>query len=163
MSIALYELTQGYRALADLDATDQDVLDALAQVGDAIDIKAENIAKVIRGLEAEAEDYKAEAKKMAEAGQSRGNRAANLKAYLLSSLLQTDLKRAGGLLYVTVQNSPPSAKVVDEQAVSEAEGYKVAITTWRFDNRKAIESWKETGRAPAGFEVMQGQHIVVRP
>ena len=163
MTIALYELTQGYKALLDLESTDEDILGALDQLGDAIDAKAEGIAKVLRSLEAEADAMKAEARRFSDAAQARTNRAASLKRYLMANLQAAGLKRAGGMLYVTVQASPPSAKVVDEYAVSEEEGYKERVWTWNFNSRKAIEDWKATGQAPAGFGVSQGQHLVVRP
>ena len=59
-NFTLYELTELYTNLMDLDLEDEQVQEALEEIDEKIEVKADNIAKLIRGLEGQKDICKAE-------------------------------------------------------------------------------------------------------
>lgn len=159
MTLRLYELTEAYRRLQDLD--DEDFDTALGDLADAIEVKAEGIARVIRSLEAEGEVLAAEAKRLLDKSNTRANRADGLKAYLLAELTAVGLKQVKGPLFtVAVQDSTPRCSVVDMDAIPEA--FRVyPPSTWRPDARAIIQLWRD-GQAVPGTEVVVAKHLRIR-
>lgn len=120
----LYELTQNYKNLIDLlDNPDvpRDMIDAaLNEVGEDIDIKAENIAKLIKSIDVDIAGYKEEEKRMADRRKTLENRVAGLKEYLDSAMKATGKERIKGKVFtIAYQKNPPSVAVIDEKAIPE--------------------------------------------
>lgn len=59
-NFTLYELTELYTNLMDLDLEDEQVQEALEDIDEKIEVKADNIAKLIKGLEGQKDICKAE-------------------------------------------------------------------------------------------------------
>lgn len=62
----LYELTETYKNLLDLDLEEEELQGHLKNIEDEIEVKAENIAKVLKDLEAESEVYKKEIERLSD-------------------------------------------------------------------------------------------------
>lgn len=78
----LYELTQVYQAILDLDL-DQESLDtALESLNDTLEEKANNIGKVISQLQAESAAYKTEIDRLNAKKKQAESKAEGLKEYL---------------------------------------------------------------------------------
>ena len=150
----LYELTDAYALLLEEEGYE----DALAQLSDAIEEKAENIAAVIRSLEAEEATFEQEAKRLREKAIARGNKVHNLKTYLLQNLQAAGIDKVKGRLFtVSVQPSPPSCTVEDEGLVPQ--DWKALIPEqWRVDAKRIIAAYKEGVNVP-GTIVVEGHHI----
>ena len=89
----LYELTEMYQNLLDLDLEEEELQGHLKNIDDEIEIKAENIAKVLRSLDAEAKAYKKEIERFTLKKQGAENRAKRLKAYLQEAMEAVDKKK----------------------------------------------------------------------
>ena len=78
----LYELSQNYLAVQDMDLEPETLKDTLDSIEEAIEVKAENIAKWIRNLEADKKAFEEEEKRFKEKKQAADNRIKSLKLYL---------------------------------------------------------------------------------
>ncbi len=155
----LYELTEAYRRIQ--DAEDDSFEAALADLQDAIDVKADGVARIIRSLEGEAEVFEAKAKRLSEKARARANRADGLKAYLLANLEAVGLKQVKGSLFtVAIQDSPPRLNVIEMDAIPDS--WRVyPPSTWRPDARAIIQLWRD-GQVVPGTEVVVGKHLRIR-
>ena len=86
MNLKLYEYTELYQRLQDIGEEGLDIEAALATVQEDFNTKAENVAKVIRSLEAEAKAYQDEINRLNQAAQARANRGQRLKDYLRQNM-----------------------------------------------------------------------------
>ena len=119
----LYELSNAYKNVSGMvDELEEDVfLDTIASIEVPLNEKAENIARFIKNIEAEAEIYKKESQKMAEKATSRTNKAKRLKLYLQESLELAGMDKVQGELFtVAIQNNPPKLIVEDESEIPKA-------------------------------------------
>jgi len=155
--VKLYELTEAYRLLQDEEA-DYEV--ALEQIGDAFEVKAENVAKVIRELEAEAKAYEDEISRMAGIKTARENRVKSLKGYLQANMEAAGIEKVkGSVLSVGLQNSPPSCEIVDESQVpDDYKEERISI----YINRKSITDALKAGGEIPGTVLTQSRHIRIR-
>lgn len=118
----LYELTQNYLNLQELleDSTvPVEVIDtALNEVGEQLEDKAENIAKLIKTMEVEVAGYKEEEARLAARRKTLESRTKGLKEYLESSMREVNkLKFKGKLFSFNIQKNPASVEVLDESLI----------------------------------------------
>jgi len=156
MGLKLYELTDAYRRLSEIE--DEDFAPALTQIQGAIEEKAAGMMALVRELDTEADALKLEAKRLAERGAARTNRAQRIKDYLRQEM------EAAGLLKIktpyftaNVVKSPPACKMLDQEAIPSE--YLESVTTWKVLAKKIIEAWKETGEAVPGVEIIEATHL----
>ncbi|OHD25858.1 MAG: hypothetical protein A2Y38_18195 [Spirochaetes bacterium GWB1_59_5] len=156
----LYDLTAAYCQIAVLAEESEDGAweQALADLSDSIELKAENIVKLIRSLEADAEAYSAEANRMREQYRTRHNRVDSLKDYLQANLEVLGLTKVkAGLFRVGLHTNPPSCRIVNQEAVPS--DYQRVIPEQRVvDARAVIDAWKR-GELVPGTEVSQGKSL----
>ena len=118
----LYELTENYRNLQELldnPEIDQELITkALDEVGEQLEEKAENIAKLIKTLEVEVNGYKTEEKRLADRRKTLENRITGLKSYIDATMKATGKKRFKGQLFsFNIQKNPPSVKITDNTLI----------------------------------------------
>jgi len=156
----LYEITWAIERLSTLeDAGDfEAALDALQPM---FEEKAEGIIKLVRNIEAEADAYAEEARRMAAAGKARDNRARRLKDYLKENMERLGKDKVGGLLWATLQKSPPRCTVTDEKMIPAL--FREQVPTWVIDQKGIIEKWRRDGEQVNGTIVEQGNHIKIWP
>jgi hypothetical protein len=159
----LYELGEAYQHVLDAavqDDDDEPFSPALRQIEDAIEVKAENLAKVIKTLEAEGTAIKKEVARLTARAAARQNKAEHLKDYLLAQLESVGLDSVkGALLSVGLQNSPLSCQITAEELVPEE--FKSVVTSIAIDRRAIIEQAKE-GRVIDGVRIEQKRHLRIR-
>jgi predicted nuclease with TOPRIM domain len=113
----LYVLADAYQQILDAMQDEEQAInlaDTLESIEEAIDAKVENIAKVIKTMDAEAKALKEEEQRLAARRKALEARMDGLKQYALSTLEQAGLKTVKGkLLTVGIRNNRPSV-VVDE-------------------------------------------------
>lgn len=96
----LYALTEQYRAdadkLSDLDLPHEVVSDTLEAMGGELEVKAQNVALMIRSFEADAAAVKQWAKDASARAKAIENRAESLRQYLERCLTDAGIKKVEG-------------------------------------------------------------------
>lgn len=158
----LYEMTEAYQQLMDLDLPDEDLAQYIDGIEGQIAQKAESVALVVLDLEGTAKKLRDEEKRLADRRRSLQNRAEGLKSYLLQNLQAVGLNKIDGTrATVSYQNSPPSCNVLDLDALPD-DCKALVPATWKADARAIIARWKNTGEQVPGAEVWQGVHLRIR-
>ena len=155
----LYELTNNYLKVLEMAENDEEGLkDTLDSLDDAIGVKTENIAAVIKQLEANAEMLANEAKRLSERKTTVENNVRNLKSYLQEQLEKCGKSKIKGEIFtVAIQNNPPSVRVTDE---SKLIGYLVEQPK-KLD-KKAIMTDLKAGREVSGAELQHSRSLRIR-
>lgn len=154
----LYELTEAYQNLLDLDLEAEEVTKHLKTIEDEIEIKAENIAKALKDLEAEAEAYKKEIERLSDKKKSAENRAKRLKEYLQMAMEEVDKKKfKTNLFSFNIQKNAPYLKILDENKIPE-EFYKVEKKLDKTEFKKAVKAGKYLDVA----ELVQTESLRIR-
>ena len=143
----LYDLTAEYAALlaaydvAEDDAKRADVLTMIDQVQEDIGDKAEAYARIIKNLQADADAFDAEAKRMAAKAKAAKNAVEGLKARLLDAMQQfdaTEIKTSIGKW--RIQNNPWSCEITEPDKI---------------DRMALLKRFRETGEMLDGVEYIQ--------
>lgn len=118
----LYELSQNYNNLLELldnqDIPQEVVTEALNQVGEEIEVKAENIAKLIKTLEVDINGFKEEEKRLADRRKSLENKVKCLKTYLEDTMKATGKTKFKGQLFsFNIQKNAPSLNIEAEDNI----------------------------------------------
>ena len=119
---ALYELAATFRAaaeqLADLDLPPEVVADTLESIGGDLELKAQNVALFCRNLEATAASIKEAEAGMAQRRKAIENRAAQLKAYMLTCMQGAGYRKIEGpYLRLSIRDNPEAVDVFDAAQV----------------------------------------------
>lgn len=116
----LFELAKEYQAVAlmlqDPDMDTQAVLDTLESISGDFDEKADNVACMVKSLQAEAKALKAEADTLSQRAKARSARADGLKDYLhqqMSRVGKKKIETARNLMQI--KKTPESVRFEDEQ------------------------------------------------
>ncbi|WAO22054.1 siphovirus Gp157 family protein [Paenilisteria newyorkensis] len=156
----LYELGNNYQRVVDLAATTEaeTLKDTLDAIKESIDIKAENIAKVIKTLEAEEAGLDTEIKRMTARKTTITNGIKGLKYYLQTELekIGTD-KIEGQHFTIAIQKNNPSARIEDE---SKLIAYLVEQPK-KLDKKALLVDLK-AGIEVEGAELYQGRSLRIR-
>lgn len=158
----LYDLTANvaaiYNRVLDDDADLAVLEDTLQSLEGAIEVKAENMAKFVLMLNADADAIDSEIKRLQARKAARLNRAERIKAYLKNQLefIGKD-KVQTPLMTVAIRKNPPSL-VIDDVAAIPTE-YLTMIPA-RFEPTKELikESLKAGNEVP-GAHLEQGTHL----
>jgi len=155
--ISLYEMAQQYedmKAIAETFEDDTGIMqEALDNIQDKIDTKAENIAKFIKSLEAERDCFKAERERLEKKERSINNKINWLKNYLLAELQKLNISKVKGkILSLVIKKNPVSVLVKDEKIIPE--NYFI-INTTRQVSKTAIKEAIENGQVVPGAELTQ--------
>lgn len=157
----LYELTTSYTQLLDLaDSLDEETFrDTLSAIEEAIEDKAENTAKLIRGLEADIEILKAEEKRLADRRKALESKVSNTKAYLQEQLEIAGLDKVKRpTITVAIQNNPPSVEIADESLIPS----HYMIPQPNKIDKKAILSALKEGLVIDGCNMKQSRSVRIR-
>ena len=158
----LYTLTSNYSQVLDLIDEGAEMMclqDTLDSLTDAIEDKAENIAKIIKTIDAEATALKTEEKRLADRSKSLENRSKGLKDYLQSNLETVGLKKLKGKLFsFNIQKNQASLHIVDAD--------KIPINYWVvpepiLDNASIKDALK-TGLSVEGAELKASESLRIR-
>jgi hypothetical protein len=161
LKIKLYELSDSYQHLLEqMEDTDSDVFsDTLESIQDAIEVKAENTAKVIKTIEAETKAIRDEEKRLADRRKSLENRAKGMKEYLQENLEKSGLNKVkGAVLTVAMQNNPVSVYVQDEKIIPQSFFVQQAP---RLDRKSLIDALKNDEKI-TGAELQQKRSLRIR-
>ena len=161
----LYELTEIWSNIQDMietvDTDDEQIFAALENVEGAIEEKADNYAKIIFSMKAEAEAIKTEEKRLATKRQSLENRAKWLQKNLEEAMIATGKKKFKTSLFgFNIQKNPPSLKnVPDMDPKKLPEHYQVHTVS---ANSVVIKQALKDGQEVKGFWLEQGESLRIR-
>lgn len=155
----LYELSQNYLAVQEMDLEEDVLRDTLDSIEEAIEDKAVNIAKWIRNLEADKKAFEEEEKRFKEKKQAADNRIKSLKLYLEDNMRLTGkTKFKAGFFSFAIQNNPPSVEVFDEALIPKqfliAQPVKI--------DRAGIKELLKAGEEVPGAELKHSSGLRIR-
>ena len=164
MSFKLYELTEMYKniwGLVEDDEIDLDTLEsALSQVEDNLEVKAENMAKLVKGIDGDIDTLKAEEKRLADKRRVLENKQKNIKYYLENQLRVMEIDKVKTPLFtVALQKNPPSVDILDEDLIPKK--YKKTVTTTTVVKKDLLDALK-SGQVIEGAAIKQGKSLRIR-
>lgn len=155
----LYELTQNYLQVLEMAENGEDLADTLEALEDAIEVKAENTAKVIKQLEANAEMLANEARRLSERKSAIENNVRNLKSYLQDQLDKCGKTKIKGEIFtVALQNNPQSVDIINESLIPSA----YFIQQEPKLDRKELLTHLKAGEEIAGVTIKQTKSLRIR-
>lgn len=156
----LYELTQNYLHVLEMAESGEDGFeDTLDSLNDAIEVKAENTAKVIKQLEANADMLATEIKRLSERKTTAENNAKRLKVYLQEQLEKVGTDKIKGEIFtVAIQNNPQSVDVLDEELIPATYFIEQAPKL----DRKELLAHLKAGETIPGAAVKQSRSLRIR-
>jgi len=160
MNMNLYKLTQNYQNVVEIaEQLDAETLkDTLDSIDEAINVKVENTAYVIKTLEANVAAIDTEIKRLQAMKSAQTNNVKNLKLYIQESMEKVGLDNVQGkLIKVAIQNNPQSVRVDNEEALKE---YMVEQPK-KLDKRSLLEDLKQ-GVEVYGAELQQTRSLRIK-
>lgn len=163
MSEALYDIAERYREVMEIEGDDPDVVAArqaaLDEIAESFDIKAENIIRFIRNLEASAEAIKAEEKHLADRRRALENKGEWLRRYLADSMVRMNMEFVhAGIFEAKFKLNPPAVKIVDQNVIPQIffipQEPKLSLS--------AIKDAIKAGQIVPGAELSQGKSLLIR-
>ena len=114
----LYELSLAFQEVQNMDLDPEVMKDTLDSIEDAIENKAENIAKLVRNLESDVSAYKEEEDRLKTKRQATENKVKWLKTYLEDNMKMTGkTKFKSGMFNFAIQKNPASVNITDEKII----------------------------------------------
>ncbi len=157
----LYELAQNYAELLEMaEEMESDALvDTLSALQDAIEDKAENIAKLVKNLEADAKIIKEEEQRLTERRRAIEAKIERLKTYLQEQLETAGIEKVKRpTITVAIQANPPSVDVIDETAIPS--DFLIPQAP-KLDKRSILERLKK-GESVPGVTLKQTKGVRIR-
>ncbi len=120
----LYELSQNYKNLEELldnpDIAEEVIKEALSELDEEWETKAENLAKLIKSLDVDVKGLKEEEQRLVARRKSLENRIAGLKTYLEDNMKVVGKDKIKGKVFTLyIQQNKPSLDIVDEFMIPE--------------------------------------------
>ncbi|MBU5424975.1 siphovirus Gp157 family protein [Tissierella pigra] len=164
MSFKLYELTEMYQNISDLISDDEvgnEALEkALEDIKDNIELKAENMAKLIKNIDGDIEVLKTEEERLADRRKALENKKENIKTYLENQLKIMKVDKVKTPLFtVALQNNPQSVNILDEELIPN--DYKKTVTTTSISRKDLLDDLKQ-GLIIDGVELRQTKSLRIR-
>ncbi len=137
----LYELTSQYnqifQSITESDSDLEQLEELLTNIEEEFDIKAENIAKLIRSLDGDIKAYKEEADRLATRKEVTENRQKRLKDYLETNMKAMGKENIKGSIFsLTMQNNPPKVVIDNEKVIPKKyKTYELHISQERANGR----------------------------
>jgi transcriptional regulator of heat shock response len=141
--LKLYELSQNYVQLLELaDSLDQETFqDTLSSLEEAIEDKAENMAKLIKCLDSDCKAIKEEEQRLADRRKALENKISSIKEYLQNQMEVAGLNKVKRpTITISIQANPPSVEVMDESLIPST--YMVPQPS-KIDKRAILTALKE--------------------
>ncbi|PED27276.1 ATPase [Bacillus thuringiensis] len=158
----LYELTNNYNELQMMieDGIDpSSVEDTLQAIEESIQDKAQNIALLIKNLEADTEAIKLEEKRLAERRKSVENNCKSLKDYLYQQMTLLEVKRIKGtIVTVGIQKNPASLDIAEDAVVPP----EYMIPQPAKVDKKSLLAAVKGGMQWDGITLTQGESVRIR-
>ena len=157
----LYELSTGYKNIEYLlenGENNEELQVVLDSLGEEIEDKAENIAKLIKNYEADIEAFKTEEKRIAERRRILENDVKRLKEYLFNNMKLTGkTKFKKGTFSFNIAKNPASVEIVNQDIIPMDYRELVEVI-----NKKDILQDLKNGKDVQGAILKQGESLRIR-
>lgn len=151
----LYEISEQLRQLSEMDEIPPEQLqDTLDMISDDFRVKAENVAIVIREIEAQSAALKAEADRMTDKKRALDSKVESLKDYLRFNMEATGIVKVNGKLLSITLGAPSEIVVAPENALDlpdEFQNHTISA------NKAMIKSALKSGQEVKGCAIMNGK------
>lgn len=159
----LYDLAQNYLNLIDLmenpEVPEEMLKQSLAAINEDIEVKAENLCKVMRSIDVDINGLKEEEKRLSERRKALENKNEQLKRYLESTMLALNTKKIKGKVFtVSIQKNPSSVDITAEKDIPK----EYLIPQPSTINRKAILEVLKSGGEVPGATIKQTEGLRIR-
>ena len=155
----LYELSIAFQEVQNMDLDPEVMQDTLDSIEDAIENKAENIAKLIRNLESDVTAYKEEEDRLKTKRQATENKVKWLKTYLEDNMKLTGkTKFKSGMFNFSIQKNPASVNITDERIIPE----EFLIPQLPKIDKTALKDVLKNGVEVPGAELKQTEGLRIR-
>jgi Siphovirus Gp157 len=120
--LTLYQIAAEYRGaadtLAELDMDEQTVADTLESISGDLTVKSQNVAFVIRNIEASVEQIAVAIEHMQARAQALTKRSDRIREYLLQNMLMAGVQKIECPYFkLAVRDNPPKVVVDDEKQI----------------------------------------------
>lgn len=138
--LKLYNLSEIYNNLMDLEIDDEDLQIALKNIKDAIEVKAESMGGILREISLDIEKIKNEEERLYKMRKSLENREKSIKSYLQSEMEKMNLRKIRTPLFsFNIQKNAPSLKIIDESKIPE-DYFKIERKLIKSDVKEAVKN-----------------------
>ena len=154
----IYELNNAWQEIIHRmeEGDELDLTDTLESIEEALEVKLENTAKVIRTIEAEAAAIKSEEERLKKRRNAMENNVGRLKNYIFESMQITGKERLKGVhVSLRLQNNPPSVNMLDDKAIPAHYLVEQPSTV----DKKAVLQDLKNGIAVEGAELKQEKSL----
>lgn len=160
MKLTLYDLEDSYINVLELLEEDEntDLQNVLGQISEQFELKAENIAKLIKELDGESKTLAEEIKRLQAKKNSKDNNVKRLKLYLEDAMKTTGkTKFKTDLFSFGVQRNRPSLDIQNEDNIPQ----DYMRITKAVDKRELLEAI-QNGLEVAGVSIKQTESLRIR-
>lgn len=166
MNLTLFEIAGEYRLmadkLADLDLPDDVIADTLQAESGALEVKATNVAFVVRNLEATAEAIKSAEAQMAARRKAIESRGKRLREYLLAGMQYAGVRKIDSPHFsIALKKNPPSVEVLDEKQIPPDYWTDPPPPPKAIDKRLILQAMKDGFDVP-GCKLNQGERVEIK-
>ena len=155
----LYELSVAFQEVQNMELDPEVMKDTLDSINDAIENKAENIAKLVRNLESDVSAYKEEEDRLKTKRQAAENKVKWLKTYLEDNMKLTGkTKFKSGMFNFSIQKNPASVNITDERIIPE----EFLIPQLPKIDKTALKDVLKNGVEVPGAELKQTEGLRIR-
>ena len=159
----LYEISRNYNNLQKLidnpEIPQEMIIESLNSVGEEIELKAENIAKLIKNIEGDIKIFKEEEQRINERRKVLENKTKWLKNYLEENMKATGkTKFKHGTFSFNIQKNPPSLSIEDINYIPNK--YLVQQEP-KVDKKELLKDIKN-GLEIDGVEIVQTESLRIR-
>ena len=158
MNISLYESSESYEKLMNLDLDDEALKLALSSLNQTVEEKATNIAHVTRTIDAGINAIKNEENRLRDKRKALENRLDKLKEYLFDNMKAMNIDKVKTNTDTIYISGRDYSKVVDRDKLPQE--YKQQVIDVKIDKRKLNKDIK-TKDIP-GVEVEHKEWVVIR-
>lgn len=155
------EYKQAAQKLADLDLPPEVIEDTLESIGGDLEVKAQNVAYMVRGLESEAAAIGEWVKAANERAKAVMNRAARMRDYLAANMLIAGVEKVTGP-GVALSFRASSAVVIDEPALIPAEFMRQAPPPEPVPDKTAIAAAFKAGKDVQGARIEHRKNLQIK-
>lgn len=133
-------------------------MDTLDAITDGFHDKAENIAKIIKSIAADAEMAGTEAKRLLKRKQALENNVQKLKTYLQTEMERMEIRKINSTLFtIQIQKNPVSVEIVDDSLLQAF----FLLQEPKIDKKRIAEILK-SGEEVKGARLVESESIRIR-
>ena len=158
----LYEIAGEIETILAADDWNDEQLEALDRLTFSLEAKAGNIAALIRHAEARADEIGAEVERLTNWRRSIEGKADWLRGYVVNAMRAAGRDQIEtGAFRLKIQKNPAAAVQTAEGAETPAR-FMVNVPETKRPDKKAIADALKQGEAVPGWELRQGERLVLR-